>query len=353
MDLNALFILAAEGGASDVHLLFDYEPIFRLDGKLLTLSEFSSKAKVKKISKEDLNSFTTVILNKEQKEKFFNNKDLDLAYQIKNYRFRVNFSFEKENISIVARVIKDEKPSLDEIGMPPVVKDLMNLPQGFVLVTGPTGCGKSTTLAAMINHINSNRNVNIITLEDPIEFIFKPEKSIISQRQLGIDMISFASGLKHVLRQDPNVIMLGEMRDLETIAAAITLAETGHLVFATLHTYNAAQTIDRIIDIFPPHQQSQVRSQLSGILTAIISQRLLPNIGGGRIAAREILLNNNAVANLIREGKVAQIKSVIETNASIGMISMDKHIKELYRAGEIEREVAENYMEDVRNLDLK
>lgn len=353
MDLNALFILAAEGGASDIHLLFGYEPIFRLDGKLLTLSEFSNKIKSKKITQEDLNLFADNILSKEKKETFLSNKDLDLAYQVQNYRFRVNFSFEKENIAIVARVIKDEKPSLDEIGMPSVVKDLMNLPQGFILVTGPTGCGKSTTLAAMINHINSNRNVNIITLEDPIEFIFKPEKSIISQRQLGIDMTSFASGLKHVLRQDPNVIMLGEMRDLETIAAAITLAETGHLVFATLHTYNAAQTIDRIIDIFPPHQQSQVRSQLSGILTAIISQRLLPNIGGGRIAAREILLNNNAVANLIREGKVAQIKSVIETNASIGMISMDKHIKELYQAGKIEREVAENYMEDVRNLDLK
>jgi len=353
MDLNTLFILAAEGGASDVHLLFGYEPIFRLDGQLLTLSEFSNKTKAKKITKDDLNLFADTILSKEKKETFLNNKDLDLAYQVQNYRFRVNFSFEKENIAIVARVIKDEKPSLDEIGMPSVVKDLMNLPQGFILVTGPTGCGKSTTLAAMINHINSNRNVNIITLEDPIEFIFKPEKSIISQRQLGIDMTSFASGLKHVLRQDPNVIMLGEMRDLEAIAAAITLAETGHLVFATLHTYNAAQTIDRIIDIFPPHQQSQVRSQLSGILTAIISQRLLPSIGGGRIAAREILLNNNAVSNLIREGKIAQIKSIIETNASIGMISMDKHIKELYQIGKIEREVAENYMEDVRNLDLK
>lgn len=353
MDLNTLFKLAAIGGASDVHLLFDYEPIFRLDGKLLKLSEFSDQVPAKKINKNDLKLFTETILNREQKEKFYHDKDLDLAYQIESYRFRVNFSFEKENVAIVARIIKDEKPSLDEIGMPSVVKDLMKLPQGFILVTGPTGCGKSTTLAAMINYINSSRAVNIITLEDPIEFIFKPEKSIIAQRQLGIDMSSFASGLKHVLRQDPNIVMLGEMRDFETIATAITLAETGHLVFATLHTYNAAQTIDRIIDIFPPHQQSQVRSQLSGILTAIVSQRLLPSVNGGRIAAREILLNNNAVANLIREGKIVQIKSVIETNSSIGMITMDKHIKELYQSGKIDREVAENYMEDVRNLDLK
>ncbi|PIR77804.1 MAG: type IV pili twitching motility protein PilT, partial [Candidatus Magasanikbacteria bacterium CG10_big_fil_rev_8_21_14_0_10_38_6] len=185
----------------------------------------------------------------------------------------------------------------------------------------------------------------------PIEFIFKPEKSIISQRQLGIDMTTFAGGLKHVLRQDPNVIMLGEMRDLETIATAITLAETGHLVLATLHTYNAVQTIDRIIDIFPPHQQGQVRSQLSGILTAIISQRLLPSREGGRIAAREILLNNNAVANLIREGKIAQIKSTIETNSASGMVTMDKHIKLLYETGKIEKETAELYMEDKRGVE--
>lgn len=350
MDINSLFNLAAEGGASDIHLQFNYEPTFRLDGNLLKLSEFSDKIAARKITKADLKAFSEEILTKEQQELFLKNKDLDLAYQVKENRFRVNFAFEKDNIIIVARVISDEKPSLDEIGMPKVVKDLLDLPQGFILVTGPTGCGKSTTLAAMVNYINSTRSANIITLEDPIEFIFKPDKSIISQRQLGIDMASFASGLKHVLRQDPNVIMLGEMRDLETIAAAITLAETGHLVLATLHTYNAAQTIDRIIDIFPPYQQGQVRSQLSGILTAIISQRLLPNREGGRIAAREILLNNNAISNLIREGKIAQIKSTIETNSTSGMVTMDKHIKLLYETGKIEKEVAELYLEDKRGL---
>lgn len=350
MNLNLLFSIAAEGNASDIHLLFDYEPIFRLNGELLKLSEFSQKLTARKLTKKDLEVFVDEILNNEQKNIFLKNKDLDIAYQIGVFRFRVNFCFEKENISITARVISDEKPSLDEIGMPEIVKDLMEKKQGFILITGPTGCGKSTTLAAMINHVNSNRKANIITFEDPIEFIFKPDKSIISQRQLGIDMISFSSGLKHVLRQDPNVIMLGEMRDPETIATAITLAETGHLVLATLHTYSAAQTIDRIIDSFPPHQQGQVKSQLSGNLTAIISQRLLPATNGGRVAAREILLNNQAISNLIREGKIAQIKSIIETNASAGMITMDKHIKFLYQEGLISIDVAKKYLEDKNDI---
>lgn len=276
---------------------------------------------------------------------------MDLGYQIDNYRYRVNCAYEKNNVVIVARIIDERKPTLDELGMPPVVKELLDLPQGFILITGPTGCGKSTTLAAMVNYINDTRRSNIITLEDPIEYVFTPNKSIIAQRQLGNDMLSFASGLKHVLRQDPNVIMLGEMRDLETISTAVTLAETGHLVLATLHTYSAAQTIDRIIDIFPPYQQTQIKSQLSAVLSAVISQRLLTRQSGGRIAAREILLNNGAVANLIREGKIAQIKSTIETNSSIGMITLDRHIKELYQAGEISREIALRQMEDQSVLD--
>jgi len=203
----------------------------------------------------------------------------------------------------------------------------------------------------MVNYINETRSCNIITLEDPVEYVFKPDKSIISQRELGTDMISFAAGLKHVLRQDPNVVMLGEMRDLETISTALTMAETGHLVLATLHTYNAAQTVDRIIDIFPPFQQAQVKSQLSNVLTAVISQRLLPRQSGGRVAAREIMINNSAIGNLIREGKNVQIKSVMETGSAQGMITLDRHLKQLYQAGEISRPTALSQVSDPNVLD--
>lgn len=351
MDINNLLKLAAEKNASDIHLLFGQPPILRIDGELFDINKILTSGNFLKLSAVDLEGFLNVLLNKEQKIRFIDKRDLDLGYQVDNCRYRINLAFEKNNITITARVIKEKMPTLEEIGMPAVVKELLDLPQGFILVTGPTGCGKSTTLAAMINHINSTRSSHIITLEDPIEYVFASDKSIISQRQLGTDMLTFGSGLKHVLRQDPNVIMLGEMRDLETISTAVTLAETGHLVLATLHTYSAVQTIDRIIDIFPPYQQGQIKSQLSSVLSAVISQRLLPQVSGGRVAAREILINNSAVANLIREGKNAQIKSIIETNYSIGMVTLDKHIKQLYEAGQISREVAERNMEDMRLLE--
>lgn len=351
MDINNLLKLAAEKKASDIHLLFNYPPILRIDGELFDLNKIVPDGNFARLTAGDLEGFLEMMLTKEQRASLFNKRDLDLGYQVENYRYRVNCAYEKNNITITARVIREEISTLEEIGMPPVVKELLDLPQGFILVTGPTGCGKSSTLAAMINHINSLRSCNIITLEDPIEYVFTPDKSIISQRQLGSDMLTFASGLKHVLRQDPNVIMLGEMRDLETIATAVTLAETGHLVLATLHTYSAAQTVDRIIDIFPPYQQGQIKSQLSNVLSAVISQRLLPRRTGGRIAAREIMINNSAVANLIREGKIAQIKSTIETGSSIGMITLDRHIKQLYQAGEIERDVALAQISDPQMLD--
>jgi twitching motility protein PilT len=243
-------------------------------------------------------------------------------------------------------------PTLEEIQMPKIVYNLLDLKQGLILVTGPTGCGKSTTLAAMIDYINLNRFCNIITFEDPIEYVFEPKKSIIVQRELGADMTSFAAGLKHALRQDPNVIMVGEMRDLETIATTITLAETGHLVLATLHTYNASQTIDRIIDIFPPHQQTQVRMQLSMTLAGIISQRLLPTLNGeGRIATREILLNTPAVSNIIRENKVAQLKTVIETSSRQGMRSLDQDLQRLYKEKLIKKEIAQSYMDNPELLE--
>lgn len=351
MDINNLLKLAAEKKASDLHLLFDYTPFLRIDGELKDINGVIPGGNFPKLNENDLAAIVGALLSKEQKERFFDKRDLDLSYQIENYRYRINLAFEKNNVAIVARVISEETPTLEEIGMPPVVRNLLDLPQGFILITGPTGCGKSTTLAAMIKYINDNHLANIITLEDPIEYVFRPNKSIISQRQLGSDMLSFSSGLKHVLRQDPNVIMLGEMRDLETIATAVTLAETGHLVLATLHTYSAAQTIDRIIDIFPPFQQQQIKSQLSSVLTAVISQRLLPKVGGGRIAAREILINNSAVANLIREGKIAQIKSTIETNSSSGMVTLDRHLKQLYQNGLISRDAAIRQMDNPQLLD--
>jgi twitching motility protein PilT len=347
MNVKNIFKIAAEKKASDLHLMVGREPILRIDGELFTInSVWPGKEYYEILTDTDLSVVLDFLLNKEQKVTFYNDKDLDFGYSLDGIRFRVNFSFEKDHLRLVARVIEETKPTLDEIGMPDTIKTLLEAHQGLVLVTGPTGCGKSTTLAAMINYINSTRSCNIVTLEDPIEYIFTSEKSIVSQRQLGSDMTSFASGLKHVLRQDPNVIMIGEMRDFETISAAITLAETGHLVLATLHTFNAVQTIDRIIDTFPPHQQNQVRSQVSMLINAVISQRLLPKIGGGRIAARELLLRNPAVSNLIRENKLAQLKSVMETSKAEGMITLDNHLKDLYKSGQISEDTARTYLEE-------
>jgi len=347
MNFKNLFKIAADKKASDLHLLVGQPPILRIDGNLVTVnSVWKGKEFYSPLTQTDLSMVIESLLDKDQKERLANEKDLDCSYAVDSVRFRVNVSYEKDHLCVVARIIEEKKPTLDEIGMPVVIKELLEAHQGLILITGPTGCGKSTTLAAMINYINSTRSCNIVTLEDPIEYIFTSDKSLVVQRQLGSDVLSFASGLKHVLRQDPNVIMVGEMRDYETISAAITLAETGHLVLATLHTYNAVQTIDRIIDIFPPHQQSQIKSQLSMLLNAIISQRLLPRISGGRIAARELLIRNAAVSNLIREGKTSQLKSVMEMHSKEGMLTLNTHLKELYQNGEITAEVARTYLDD-------
>lgn len=346
MDLKKLLKLAATHKASDLHLMVGQPPILRIDGELKLLNSVVPELGAAPLEDSDLRIALKEITNSEQLAIFLEKKDLDFSYEIEAIRFRVNLSFEKNNLRLVARVIEEKKPTLEEIGMPPIIKELLTMPQGLILVTGPTGCGKSTTLAAMINYINNTRSCHIVTLEDPMEYVFTPNQSLVTQRQLGSDMTSFASGLKHVLRQDPNVIMIGEMRDYETVAAAITLAETGHLVLATLHTYSAIQTVDRIIDIFPPHQQNQVKSQLSMLLTAVISQRLLPKIGGGRVAARELLIRNSAIANLIREGKISQIKSVMQMEGKNGMITLDKHLKELYKGGLITKEVATLYADD-------
>ena len=338
MKIKKLFQSAFDQNASDIHLTVGLPPVLRVDGKLKYIAGENT------VEEKDMEEMMLGMLDDIQKKKFLDRKELDLGYEMKGFRLRVNLHFEKGNIGMVARIITDDMPTMDEIQMPKVMFDLLDLKQGLILVTGPTGCGKSTTLAAMINEINHNRFDNIITLEDPIEYLFNSEKSLIIQRQLGRDMNSFGNGLKHALRQDPDVIMVGEMRDLDTIASTITLAETGHLVLATLHTYSAAQTIDRIIDIFPPHQQNQVRMQLSMILAGVVSQRLVTKIGGGRIAAREILINTPAVANLIRESKISQIKTVIETGAKDGMISLDRDLSRLYNKKLIDALTARAFM---------
>jgi len=340
MTILEIFQSAVAAKASDVHLVVNMPPMLRVDGELLDLD-------AKALSDKDVETLSFSLISKEEKERFLSTKELDFGYEMNDKtRFRINLFFEKGNIGMVARVISNEIPTLESVSTPDIVYELLNLNQGLILVTGPTGCGKSTTLAAMINYINQKRRANIITLEDPIEYIFKPDKSVIVQRQLGSDMVTFSEGLKHALRQDPNVIMVGEMRDLETIATTITLAETGHLVLATLHTYSASQTIDRIIDIFPPHQQNQVRMQLSTTLAGIISQRLIPRKQGGRVAAREIMINIPAVSNLIRENKIAQLRTVIETNSKKGMVSMDQDLKRLFGENIISKEVAQSYMEN-------
>ncbi len=346
MIINELFTIAINEKASDLHLVVGLPPVLRINGELKYID--GKKA----LTGKEMEQMISSMIDEQKKERFDASRELDFGYEFDGFRFRVNLHYEKNNIGLVARVISDKIPELDELGMPKIIYNLLDLKQGLILLTGPTGCGKSTSLAAMVEHINKNKFLNIITLEDPIEYLFASKKSIVVQRQLGTDMLSFAEGLKHALRQDPNVIMVGEMRDMETIATTITLAETGHLVLATLHTYSAAQTIDRIIDIFPPHQQGQVRMQLSMTLASVISQRLLPRAdGAGRIAAREILLNTSAVSNLIRENKVAQIKTTIETSSKEGMISLDQDLQRLFKEKAITKEMAQSYMDNPELLD--
>lgn len=341
MELVDIFKLARKKDASDVHIIVGKPPILRING---VLNEIKAESP---LTKSDTERIVLKILSAQQKERFLQEKELDISYELPDEtRFRVNCHYEKGNIGLVARLVPAIIPSLEDIRATDIISDFTRLNQGLILVTGPTGHGKSTTLAAMIDTINKERSVNIVTLEDPIEFIFKPINSIIKQRQLGTDMNSFNNGLKHVLRQDPNVIMIGEMRDLETVATTITLAETGHLVLATLHTLNASQTVDRIIDIFPPHQQDQIRIQLSMTLRGIVSQKLLPHATEGRIAAREILVNTPAVSNMIRENKIAQIRTAIQTSADVGMVTLDNDIIRLYKDGEITSETAEAYVTD-------
>jgi twitching motility protein PilT len=346
MTINELLTIAVERGASDLHLAVGMPPALRIDGQLAPLEDKGV------LTAKIVDELVTPMLTSQQRAVFAGSREFDFAYEVpKVGRFRINLHWEKGVMGLVARAIPARVPTMQEIGMIDTIYKLARMEQGLILVTGPTGHGKSTALAAMIDLINAERASHIVTLEDPIEFVFTPKKSIVKQRELGTDMLSFAEGLKHVLRQDPNVIMVGEMRDLETISAAITVAETGHLVLATLHTYSSAQTIDRIIDIFPPYQQNQIRMQISMTLKGIISQRLLPQKGGGRVAAREVLINTPAVATLIRDNKLSQIKTAIQTGLAEGMRPMDQEIIDLYKKGVIERTTAEQYMANPERLD--
>ena len=332
---------AYEEGASDLHLSYGIPAVFRIDGQLRRLDELV-------YTSAELKEMVDEILPKSKVEEFETKGETDFNYSLQDLcRFRVNTFHQRGEVSIAARLIPAQIPSIEQLSMPKVLYDLANKKQGLILVTGPTGSGKTTTLAAMIDYINTNTAKHIITLEDPIEYLHTHKKSIVNQREVGTDTLTFANGLRAALRQDPEVILVGEMRDLETISTAITAAETGHLVLATLHTSSAATTIDRVIDVFPPHQQSQIRIQLANVLQGIIAQRLFPKKDGrGRIGATEILVQTPAIANLIRSEKVHQIQNVVQTNRNLGMQTLEMSIQQLIANGSINYSEAAAYLSE-------
>lgn len=332
--------------ASDLHIQVGLPPMLRIDGTLVPINGADV------LVEETVETLIFAILDEDQKQILLKDKEFDFSFAFGDLgRFRVNAFHERGNLAAALRLIPNEILTIEQLGLPPVVNKFTDYPRGLVLVTGPTGSGKSTTLAAMVHKINMERADHIITIEDPIEYTHKSKKSVIVQREVHYDTYSFSAALRSALREDPDVVLIGEMRDLETIASAITIAETGHLVFATLHTNSAAQSIDRMIDVFPPHQQPQIRAQLSNILMSIASQRLIPTIGGGRIAAAEILVATPAVRNIIREGKTHQLDAVIQTGAEFGMQSMDKTLVSLIHAGTISYDEARNFAVDIDELD--
>lgn len=332
--------------ASDLHLQVGLAPMIRIDGKL------SAANGAPILTEELVEHLIFSILDDDQKQVLLKDKEFDLSFAFGDLgRFRVNAYHERGNLAAALRLIPTDILTIEQLGLPNIVNSFADYPRGLVLVTGPTGSGKSTTLAALVDKINSERSEHIITIEDPIEFTHSSKSSVVVQREVHYDTYSFSAALRSSLRQDPDVVLIGEMRDLETISAAITIAETGHLVFATLHTNSAAQSIDRMIDVFPPHQQPQVRAQLSNILMAICSQRLVPKIGGGRIAASEILIATPAVRNIIREGKSHQLDAVIQTGADKGMQSMDRTLISLIKAGTITYDDAKTFAVDLEEFE--
>ncbi|MFA6602555.1 MAG: PilT/PilU family type 4a pilus ATPase [Candidatus Shapirobacteria bacterium] len=329
--------MAVANKASDIHLMEGTVPRLRINGEFVDISNFKSNGEA------DEREMILSLLDKDKREIFEKQKELDFSSELESARFRINVFMSQGRVAAALRVVTNTIPDLPTLGLPDTLLGLVDKKQGFVLVTGPTGHGKSTTVASLLNWINKNKAVHIVTIEDPIEYQISPVKSLISQREIGADTINFGGALRSVLRQDPNVVFVGEMRDLETIGSALTIAETGHLVFSTLHTNSASQTIDRIIDVFPEGSKQQIRIQLAEVLTCIISQRLLPAIDGGRVPALEILVATPAVRNIIREGKTFMIDNVIATSSDLGMIGLETYLATLVRKGKITQEVAESY----------
>jgi len=338
MDIKELLQLTIERKASDLHIIAGLPPYLRVEGLLYPVPG-EDELDAEKISK-----FLKEILTSEQLERLTVNKEIDFGMSFSNKsRFRVNAYTQKGGFAIAFRRIPMEIPKIDELGLPSILHTFTGLRQGLILVTGPTGHGKSTTLAAILNEINENRSCHIVTIEDPIEFIFRPKKAIISQREMGTDTHSWQIALRSVLREDPDVVLVGEMRDYETIASTLTVAETGHLVFATLHTNSAAQTIDRIVDVFPEEQQEQVKLQLSNVIEAVFSMRLIPATHGGRVVAYEIMLGTSAVKTAVREGKTHQIDNIIQTSTEVGMNTLEMSLSALVKEGKITLEMAQSF----------
>ena len=342
LEINNLLMVVLQRGASDLHLIAGKPPTLRVDGQLVELKDYEV------LSGNSILTMVDVLLDSDARKKDFReNKELDFSFSFKdNVRFRVNVYFQKGYPAAALRLVPNRVKTVEELNLPVQLKDLINYKQGLILVVGPTGHGKSTTLAALIDLINHTRAENIVTIEDPIEYVYLQDKSLINQREVDSDTKSFGKALRSVLREDADVVLVGEMRDLESIATTITVAETGHLVFATLHTNNAAQTIDRIIDVFPAYQQNQIRSQLSNILVSVISQRLLPKIGGGQVPAVEIMVMSNAVANVIRDNKSYELPNIINTSSAQGMISLDRNLADLVRRNAVKREDAIGFVTD-------
>lgn len=338
MEIKQLLQLAVDRNASDLHIISGISPHLRIEGLLAPIPNEVP------LTPDVVNKFVKEILSSEQLERLTVNKEIDFSLPFnQNARFRVNAYTQKGSLAIAFRKIPLQIPKIDDLGLPKILHSFTGLRQGFILVTGPTGHGKSTTLASMLNEINFNRSEHLVTIEDPIEFIFKPQKSIISQREMGFDTHSWQIALRSVLREDPDVVLVGEMRDHETIASALTIAETGHLVFATLHTNSAAQTIDRIVDVFPDEQQEQVRLQLSNVIEAVFSMRLIPSLSGKRVVSYEVMLGTSAVKSSIREGKTHQIDNIIQTSTEVGMNTMEMSLANLVRDGKIDLEIAQSF----------